>query len=149
MKTILVSLAITVGAGTAAADKPKIPSKPIAKKPNFGESYALKSRTTGKPRDIDPAIVRNVTEAQSGRVIKERIADVEYCWLKVPAGKRTASAAMLKVTIEAAGNVSSARLDGELPAGVGKCITAAAGRWTFPAGDARSEIEHGITLTTR
>jgi hypothetical protein len=45
--------------------------------------------------------------------------------------------------------VTAARVDGELPAGVGKCITSVATRWSFPVGDARSEIEHGITLTTR
>jgi hypothetical protein len=150
MKTILVSLAITaLGAGIAVAEKPKSPSKTAPKKQNFGESFELKSRTTSKPRDTETVVVRSVTEAQAGRVIKDRLGEVENCWLKLPAGKRTTSAAFLKVTIEAGGNVSSARIEGELPAGVGKCITTAAQRWTFPVADARSEIEHGITLTVR
>ena len=115
---------------------------------NFGESFELKGRFASKPRDVDPTIVKNVEHAPT-RVIKDKLSDLEYCWLKLPAGKRAASSAMLRVTIEAAGNVTQARVDGELPAGVGKCITAAANRWTFPAADARSEIEHGITLTTK
>ena len=115
----------------------------------MSESFDLKGRTTSKPRDVDPTLVRNVTENQASRVIKERIADVEYCWLKLPSGKRPTSAALLKLTIEPTGGVSFARIEGELPAGVGKCITTAASRWNFPVSDARSEIEHGITLTTR
>ncbi len=146
MKPILVSLALALLSSSAVADKAK--PKP-AKKPNFGESFDLKARSSSKPRDVDPAIARNLTEHQAGRVIKDKIGDLEYCWLKLPAGKRVASAAMLKVTIEAAGTVTQARVDGELPAGVAKCITSAANRWTFPVADARSEIEHGITLTTR
>jgi len=150
MKTILVSFSLALLSTTAVADKGKPPSKPAAKKPNFGESFELKGRYASRPRDVEPAIVKNVplTATQPG-VLKDKIGDLEYCWLKLPAAKRVASSAMLKVTIEAVGTVAAARVDGELPAGVGKCITTVASRWTFPAGDARSEIEHGITLTTR
>jgi len=145
MKTILVSLALTLLSSSAFADKAK--PKPT-KKPNYGESFELKGRFASKPRDVDPTIVKNVEQAPT-RVIKDKVGDLEYCWLKLPAGKRAASSAMLRVTIEAAGNVTQARVEGELPAGVGKCITSAANRWTFPAADARSEIEHGITLSTK
>lgn len=149
MKTILVSLALVAFATPALADKAKPPSKPAAKKkPNFGESFELKGRYASRPRDVEPAIVKNVIASQP-RVLEDKIADVEYCWLKLPAAKRVASAAVLKVTIEAAGTVTSAHVEGRLPAGVGKCITSVATRWSFPVGDARSEIEHGITLTTR
>lgn len=148
MKAILVSLALAAGASSFAfADKPRS-SKP-AKKPNFGDSFELKGRSSSGPRIVDTAVVRTVTERQAGRSIKDKIADLENCWLRLPAGRRIASAATLHVTVEAAGTVTAARLDGELPAGVGKCIAAAAGHWTFPAADARTELEHGITLTSR
>ncbi len=151
MKAILVSLvslALAAGASSFAfADKPRA-SKPV-KKPNFGDAFELKGRSSSGPRIVDTAVVRTVTEHQAGRVIKDKIADLENCWLRLPAGRRIASAATLHVTVEAAGTVTAARLDGELPAGVGKCITAAAGRWTFPATDGRTELEHGITLTSR
>lgn len=148
MKTILLSLSfVGVLAGAAAAGKSK-PAKTPPKKPNFGESFELKSRFSSRPRDIDPAIVKTV-EIQPTRVVKDKIGDLEYCWLRLPASKRLASSAILRLTVEAAGTVSSVRVDGELPAGVAKCITTVAGRWTWATGDARSEIEHGITLTSR
>jgi len=150
MKTILVSFALSLVASSALADGRPHPRPPVAaKKPNFGESFELKGRFASRPRDIDPAIVKNVVERQPGRVLKDRMADLEYCWLKLPAGKRVASAAMLRVTVEAEGTVTQARVDGELPAGVARCITSAAQRWVFPVAEARVEIEHGITLTTR
>lgn len=147
MKTILVSLTLVFLSSSALAQKARPPSK--AKKPNLGESFELKGRNASQPRDVDPSIVSNVIERQPVRVIKDKLGDLEYCWLKVPAGKRVASAATLRVTIEAAGTVTQSRVDGELPAGVAKCITSAVNRWTFPVADARSEIEHGITLTSR
>lgn len=148
MKTILVSLSL-VGAlaGAAAADRSK-PSKTPSKKPNFGESFELKSRFASRPRAIDPTIVKNV-EVQSTRAIKDKIGDVEYCWLRLPANRRLASSAILRLTVEAAGHVSSVRIDGALPAGVAKCISTVAGRWTWAPEDSRSEIEHGVTLTSK
>jgi hypothetical protein len=126
------------------------PRKPPPKKPNFGESFDLHARRTTQPRDVDPATVRSLSEHQAGAVIKTRLDDLENCWLRLPAAKRIAGGATLRVTIEATGVVSSARIsDADLPAGVGKCITSAAARWTFPASESRAEIEHGITLTTR
>ena len=152
MKTILVSLLLASVAGTAAAQKPRSPApaaKPAPKKPNFGDGYELKGRSSSGPRVVDTVVVRNVHERPSGRVLADRMDDLETCWLKLPAAKRVASAATLHVTIEAAGNVTAARVDGELPTGVGKCITTAASRWTFPAAETRAEVEHGITLTVR
>jgi hypothetical protein len=145
MKTILISFTVLGAlAGAASADK----AKSKAKKPNFGESFELKSRSSSRPHDIDPAIVRNVA-AQPARAIKDKVSDLEICWLKLSAGKRLASSAMLRLTVEAAGNVSAVRVDGELPAGVAKCISSMASRWSWAPGDARSEIEHGVTLTTK
>lgn len=151
--SLIVVGTLGVLASSAAADKRRptpAPAKPaaVAKKPNLGESFDLKQRRTALPRDTETQATRSLTDAQVGRVIKDRIGDLEYCWLKLPAGRRTASAATLHVTIEAIGTVAEARIDGELPAGVGKCITTAAGRWTFPVAEGRTEIEHGITLTT-
>lgn len=149
--TTLVLALATVGvvASPAVAGKRPAPAaKPKAKPPNLGESFDLKQRRTALPHDTDTAAARTLTDGQVGRVFKERLGNLEYCWLKQPQGRRTASAAMLHLTVEAIGTVAEARIDGELPAGVGKCITAAASRWTFPASDGRSEVEHGITLTT-
>lgn len=150
MKTILVSLSLAVLASSAYADKPRpAPAKPAPKKPNFGDSFDpfARGRSTSGPKIVDTAVVRSVTE-KSGRTIKDKLDDLEVCWLKLPAAKRTATSVTLRVTVEASGVVTATKLDGELPAGVGKCITAAAGRWTFAAADARTELEQGISLTT-
>jgi hypothetical protein len=155
MKTILVSLSLALVASAASADTtpPKAargsPAKAAPKKPNFGDSYdpLSKGRSSSGPNIVDTSVVRNVSE-RSNRSIKDKIDDLEVCWLKLPAAKRVAAAALLHVTVEASGVVTASRIDGELPAGVGKCITGAAARWTFPVGDARTELEHGISLTT-
>ena len=47
------------------------------------------------------------------------------------------------------GTVALASVEGDLPAGVAKCITAAANKWTFPSADAGCEIDHGISLNAR
>jgi hypothetical protein len=154
MKTILVSFLLAVTASTASAQKPRPATKPAAqektaaKRPSFGDGYELKGRSSSGPRVVDTSMVRSLSE-RPNRVLGDRLDDLEVCWLRLPASKRVTSAATLRVTIEAAGHVTAARVDGELPAGVGKCITAAAGRWSFPVADTRAEVEHGITLTTR
>jgi hypothetical protein len=51
-------------------------------------------------------------------------------------------------TRQASGKVAAVEVNGEMPAGVDKCIAQMASRWTFPAADAPSEIDHGIMLTT-
>ena len=150
MKSIPTSLVVlaTLGGLTtlSLADKPK-PAK--APKQNFGESFGLKQRRVAPPRgNAEPIAVRSLSDGQVGRVIKDRVGDLEYCWLRVPVARRTATAT-LHVSIEAAGTVSETRIDGELPASVGKCITTAANRWTFPVAESRTEIEHGITLSTK
>ena len=132
-------------ASPALADKPSLK----AKKPNFGESFDLKQRRSAPPRDVDPpVVVRSLSDSQTDRVIKNHVEDLEYCWLKLPASRRTTTAATLHVTIEAIGNVADARVEGELPTGVAKCMSLAASKWRFPVTDARTELEHGITLTT-
>ena len=166
MKTSHIALTIaltTVGTlSTADAKKPKVPKPPVEKsalvmvkdieiKGETGEDFVLGLRRAAEVsvNDADKAPVRVVGETAAAKVIHERSAELEYCWLRVPAAKRTASSAMLKLMIEASGAVALADLDGELPAGVAKCITTVASKWTFPAGDEGCEIEHGLSINSK
>jgi hypothetical protein len=159
MKAILAAL-VTLSAGTALAKPPAHPAKKVAEakkgveavsKLNLGLAYGLKERATALPdttADNEEFEVQRLKENQVSAIVKERAEDLEYCWLRLPPSKRVVSAAILHMNIEASGKVAAVEVNGDLPAGVGKCITQMAGRWTFPAADVATEIDHGIMLTT-
>ena len=116
---------------------------------DLGADYGLKKRRGALPDvHVEEFEAKSLTENQVGDIVRERAEDLEYCWLRLPAKQRVVSAAILKLSITAAGKVASVEVNGEMPAGVGKCITQMASRWTFPAADAPTEIDHGIMLTT-
>lgn len=135
-------------ASAAVERSPIVLSKDIKVTGELGQDYTLGLRraTEVAVGESDKGPARSVTESAVGKVVRERSEELEYCWLKVPAAKRTASSAVLKLMIEASGAVAGADLEGEVPAGVSKCITAAAAKWTFPAADEGCEIEHGLSL---
>ena len=117
---------------------------------NLGLSYGLKQRKTEATPDTEDETfeAKGLKENTVGAIVRERADDLEYCWLRLPPAKRVVSAAILHLSIEASGKVAAVEVNGDLPAGVGKCITQMAGRWAFPAADTASEIDHGIMLTT-
>ena len=165
MKAILASLVVTLAAGSALA-KPTRPAKRLDKpvaatvvpvavavdevaKLNLGTAYGLKARRIEVPEtDAETFEAKGLKDNQVGAIVRERADDLEYCWLRLPPSKRVVSAAILHLSIEASGKVGAVEVNGDLPAGVGKCITQMAGRWAFPSADAASEIDHGIMLTT-
>jgi len=163
MKTILLittvaALASPAFAGKARSTTPSTPKKnvigaikkaPEAPMPkmNFGESYILGGRDAAQPTVAEATQdAKSVTDSQVGKVVHERVEELEYCWLRLPASKRVATSATLHLAIEASGAVAGVTIDGELPVGMGKCITAAASKWTFPSADSGCEIEHGIAM---
>jgi hypothetical protein len=158
MKAIIASLVVAFAAGPALANTKKPATAPApSKKPvdevsklNLGTGYGLKARKTAPPApdDEEKFEVKTLSENQVGAIVRERAEDLEYCWLRLPASKRVVSAAILHLDIEASGKVAAVEVNGDLPAGVGKCITQMAGRWAFPVADAASTIDHGIMLTT-
>ncbi|MDB4961209.1 MAG: hypothetical protein JWP01_1208 [Myxococcales bacterium] len=168
MKTILLLTTVGVLTSTAFAGTPKTTSKkpviaavkktaeatetPI--KFNFGESYGEgllnKTRTSAEPTSADPTLeAKSLSNSQVSKVVHDRVEELEYCWLRLPASKRVASSAVLHLAIEATGSVVGVTIEGELPATVGKCITAAASKWQFPSADSGCEIEHGIAMGTK
>lgn len=165
MKAIVASLILSVTASSAlakptrpAASPPAAPTKTVAEKPvvvdevsklNLGLGYGLKARKNEVPEtDMEEFEAKGLKETQVGAIVRERSEDLEYCWLRLPSAKRVVSAAILHLSIEATGKVAAVEVNGDLPSGVGKCITQMAGRWTFPAADTATEIDHGIMLTT-
>lgn len=116
---------------------------------DLGFSYGLKQRAADVPEpDAETFEAHGLKDNQVGAIVRERAEDLEYCWLRLPRAKRVVSAAILHLSIEASGKVATVEVNGDLPAGVGKCITTMANRWTFPAADVGTEIDHGIMLTT-
>jgi hypothetical protein len=160
-KPILSALILsTVGVAAApvfadTAKKPA-PARPqtqeqLLKQLNYGESFGLRSRASEQPKvaEQDPTVqIKSLTDSQVNKVVKDKLVDVENCWLKLPAAKRVTSSATLHIAVEN-GMVVAARIDGELPKGVAQCITAATDRWAFPVTDSRSELEQGIVLNAR
>ena len=157
-KPILSALIFsTVGivAAPAFADTAKKPApaksetqEQLLQQLNYGTTYALRSRNSEMPKSAeqDPIVqIKSLTESQANKVVKDKLVDVENCWLKLPAAKRITSSATLHLAVEN-GMVVAARVDGELPKGVASCITAATDRWAFPVTDSRSELEQGIVL---
>jgi hypothetical protein len=136
-------LVLTLVATTAYA----APKKDV--KPNLGESYGLKQRHTDAPSGDAPTAApdnRPLSERQVAQVVNDKLDDLEYCWLKVPANKRVASTAILHLAI-AGGEVSESRTVGTLPAGVDKCIGMVTKRWHFPVTPSPCEIEPALTFT--
>lgn len=125
----------------------KAPEAPMPKM-DFGESYILGARTSAEPTSSEPTndTAKTVSNSQVGQVVRDRVEELEYCWLRLPASKRVATSATLHLAIEATGAVAGVTIDGVLPAGMSKCITAAASKWTFPSADSGCEIEHGISM---
>ncbi len=113
-----------------------------------GGTYELGARRSAEPavgaaRGIKP---KSADTTELAEVIRNHRDEIEYCWLRVPAKKRVAASATMQLAIEASGAVAGVTFDGELPAGVEPCIEKFALKWTFPAADGGSIVEHAITL---
>lgn len=167
MKTILVLTTIGVLASPAIAGSQRPTKKssppPAAKKEakveakktegdalkelDYGESYGFKKRTTALPSaDVETQQAKAVSDSQVGQVIHDRIEELEYCWLRLPAKQRVASSAMMHFAIEASGAVAGISIEGTLPRGVDRCIERAVLKWSFPAADKGCEVEHPLSL---
>jgi len=131
----------------AAVEVDRAPLKK-ARAADCGDGFDLsRSRRSAPPSgDAIPVVeLRALTDAQVGSVVKDRRADVEYCWLRVPADHRAATTAVLRFAIDSTGEVTAADVTG-VPAAARTCIATAAAAWTFPAADVASDVEYAIEL---
>ena len=116
---------------------------------NLGEEFGLRSaRASAKPEcDEETFDLKRVSNKDAVALVKTKSDELEYCWVKLPAKQRVETSAMLHIAIEASGAVAGAWIDGSIPAAVEKCMVDRASKWIFPAADAGSEIEHGISFS--
>ncbi len=115
----------------------------------LGEEFGLRSdRASAKPDcDEETFDLRRVSNKEAVALVKTKADELEYCWVKLPPKQRIETSAMLHIAIEASGIVAGAWIDGTVPAAVEKCMTDRASKWIFPAADAGSEIEHGVSFS--
>lgn len=115
----------------------------------MGEDFGLRTeRASAKPHcDEETFDLKRVSNKEAVAIVKSKSDELEYCWVKLPAKQRVETSATLHIAIEASGAVAGAWIDGTVPASVEKCMTDRAAKWVFPAADAGSEIEHGISFS--
>jgi hypothetical protein len=156
-----IALAILgVLGSTAVAGKPHpihkkshVATKPAPaplKKPNCGESYDLfaPSRHAATPAgDVTLAAKKTLTQQQVDEVARTKLDDVEFCWNRLPAKQRKADAtAILKLAIDATGEVETVDVGGLVPAEASRCIAVAAAKWQFPVADQSGDFEYAVAL---
>lgn len=120
---------------------------------DFGEGFVVKhasaTRETERPDVEDETFeVKGVSNKAALAIVNDKTDELEYCWMKLPAKQRANTSATLHIAIEASGSVAGAWIDGSVPASVEKCLSDRAAKWTFPAADAGSEIEHALSFST-
>lgn len=139
--------ALGLCATPALAGKPQ-PKKLSVKKPNCGESFDLLPRKASTPTgDSDQVAKKLLSQAQVGMVVKAKLADVQYCWNRLPSTQRKVdTTAILKLSIEATGEVETVDVDGGVPADAQRCIAVAAAKWQFPVADQVGQFEYAVAL---
>lgn len=90
---------------------------------------------------------QKLSNADAGEVIKAHEGELEYCWNRLPASKRSAASAFtLHLAIDPRGKVTALSLGGDAPAALSKCLNTAAKRWLFPIADTKSEIDYPLSF---
>ena len=115
----------------------------------LGESYdVLKpGRRTALPGEAEMVIVpRSLTQIQVGEVVKEKRAELDYCWQRLGVLDRVPSTAVLKLKIDVSGNVTSLAIGGDAPAVVNACLKECVPHWTFPEAETRSDVAYPVAF---
>ncbi|MCX5746686.1 MAG: hypothetical protein NT062_29775 [Proteobacteria bacterium] len=118
----------------------------------FGKSYEILDRSHDlKDAKVEESSLKIKAESGIGQapITASRLADLEYCWDRMPAARRAAdTTAVVKLAIEPIGSVAIATVTGDMHPELRKCIVAAAGRWRFPVADDATEVEYAVALKT-
>ena len=115
----------------------------------LGESYdVLKpGRRTALPGEAEMVIVpRSLTQIQVGEVVKEKRAELDYCWQRLGVLDRVPSTAVLKLKIDVSGNVTSFAIGGDAPAVVNACLKECVPHWTFPEAETKSDVAYPVAF---
>jgi hypothetical protein len=142
---------------TVSTDTP-VELKPAAKKlvesydlgkAALGESYdVLKpGRRAALPAEAEMVIVpRSLTQIQVGEVVKEKRAELDYCWQRLGVLDRVPSTAVLKLKIDVNGNVTSLAIGGDAPAVVNACLKETVPHWAFPEAETKSDVAYPVAF---
>jgi len=120
-------------------------------KVSIGESYdVLKpGRRTALPGEAEMVIVpRSLTQIQVGAVVKQRSAELDYCWQRLAILDRVPSTAVLKLKIDVNGVVTSMSVGGDAPAVVNTCLKETIPHWTFPEAETKSDVSYPVAFRT-
>ena len=98
-------------------------------------------------KDAEPTLklAKSINGAQM--VTGQRLADIEYCWDRLPQARRVETTAIIKLATLPIGSVASSTITGDgLHAEFKKCVADVASRWRFPVTDAATEVELAVGL---
>ena len=115
----------------------------------LGESYdVLKpGRRAALPGEAEMVIVpRSLTQIQVGEVVKEKRAELDYCWQRLGVLDRVPSTAVLKLKIDVSGNVTSLSIGGDAPAVVAACLKETVPHWAFPEAETKSDVAYPVAF---
>jgi hypothetical protein len=145
-KPAIAALLGVLGAAPAYAGNVQ-PKKPQVKKPNCGESFDLAPRHAALPTEAEHVAKKTLTDGQVATVVKAKLADVQYCWNRLPAAQRKVdTTAILKLAIDATGEVETVDVGGLVSLDAQRCIAVAAAKWQFPVADELGEFEYAVAL---
>ena len=117
----------------------------------MGDSYdVLKpGRRSALPAEAEMVVIpRSLTSIQVGAVVKEKRADLDYCWQRLSIIDRVPSTAVLKLKIDVEGKVTSLSIGGDAPAVVNTCLKEAVPHWVFPEAETKSDISYPVAFRT-
>ena len=153
-------LAPLPAAATAPSEAPPVEIKPESKKlvesydlgkVSLGESYDIlkpgRGTRSALPGEAEMVVVpRSLTAQQVGVVVKEKRAELDYCWQRLAIIDRVPSTAVLKLKIDVEGKVTSLSIGGDAPASVNACLKEAVPHWVFPEAETKSEVSYPVAF---
>lgn len=142
-----IAIALVVAGSAYAGNVKSDVKKAPLKKPNCGESFDLAPRHAALPTEAEHVVKKTLTDGQVAIVVKAKLADVQYCWNRLPPAQRKVdTTAILKLAIDATGEVETVDVGGLVSLDAQRCIAVAASKWQFPVADEVGEFEYAVAL---
>jgi hypothetical protein len=117
----------------------------------MGDSYdVLKpGRRSALPAEAEMVVIpRSLTSIQVGAVVKDKRAELDYCWQRLSIIDRVPSTAVLKLKIDVEGKVTSLSIGGDAPAVVNSCLKETVPHWVFPEAETKSDLSYPVAFRT-
>lgn len=117
----------------------------------MGDTYdVLKpGRRSALPAEAEMVVIpRSLTSIQVGAIVKEKRAELDYCWQRLSIIDRVPSTAVLKLKIDVEGKVTSFAIGGDAPAVVNSCLKETVPHWVFPEAETKSDVSYPVAFRT-